>query len=73
MTQPEEWIDLAVSKVYWEADQEVLLKSELSRVVKTGRSVGLARTVECGQDDNPGGHIANDRLLSEEILIITMP
>ena len=72
ITQPEEWIDLAVSKVYWEADQEILLRSELSGVIKTARSVGPARTVECGQDENLGGFIAKDRLLSGKILVKTM-
>ena len=73
MTQNEEWIGLGVSTVYEAAGRKGLLISELSRVVKTGRSVGRARTVECGQDDNLGVHIAIDRLLPGEILIVTMP
>ena len=35
--------------------------------------VGRTRTVECGQDDNLGVHIAIDRLLPGEILVVTMP
>ncbi len=41
-------------------------------VIKTARSVGPARTVECGQDENLGGFIAKDRLLSGKILVKTM-
>ena len=35
--------------------------------------VGRGRTVECGEDDNLGVHIAIDRLLPGEILVVTMP
>ena len=73
MTQPEEWIGLSVSTIYETAGRAGLLRPGLSRVTKTGRVVGRARTVECGQDDNLGVHIAIDRLLPGEILVVTMP
>ena len=73
MTQPEEWIGLSVSTIYEAAGREGLLGPRLSRVTKTARVVGRARTVECGQDDNLGVHIAIDRLLPGEILVVTMP
>ena len=73
MTQPEEWIGLSVSTIYEAAGREGLLRPGLSRVTKTARVVGRARTVECGQDDNLGVHIAIDRLLPGEILVVTMP
>ena len=73
MTQPEEWIGLSVSTIYEAAGRDGLLGSGLSRVTKTARVVGRARTVECGQDDNLGVHIAIDRLLPGEILVVTMP
>ena len=53
--------------------REGLIGIGLSRVTKTARVVGRARTVECGQDDNLGVHIAIDRLLPGEILVVTMP
>jgi len=73
MTQPEEWIGLSVSTIYEVASREGLLGPGLSRVTKTARVVGRARTIECGQDDNLGVHIAIDRLLPGEILVVTMP
>ena len=73
MTQPEEWIGLSVSTIYEAAGREGLLGPRLSLVTKTARVVGRARTVECGQDDNLGVHIAIDRLLPGEILVVTMP
>ena len=73
MTQPEEWIGLSVSTIYEAAGREGILRPGLSRVTKTARVVGRARTVECGQDDNLGVHIAIDRLLPGEILVVTMP
>ena len=73
MTQPEEWIGLCVSTIYEAAGREGLLGPRLSLVTKTARVVGRARTVECGQDDNLGVHIAIDRLLPGEILVVTMP
>ena len=73
MTQPEEWIGLSVSTIYEVAGREGLLRPGLSRVTKTARVVGRARTIECGQDDNLGVHIAIDRLLPGEILVVTMP
>ena len=45
MTQPKEWIGLGVSAVHEAAGREGLLGSGLSRVVKTARAVGRARTV----------------------------
>ena len=71
MTQPEEWIGLSVSTIYEAAGREGSLGPGLSRVTKTARVVGRARTVECWQDDNLGVHIAIDRLLPGEI--VTMP
>ena len=73
MTQPEEWIGLSVSTIYEAVGREVLLRPGFSRVTKRTRVVGRARTVECGQDDNLGVHIAIDRLLPGEILVVTMP
>ena len=73
MTQPEEWIGLSVSTIYEAAGRGGILRPGLSRVTKTPRVVGRARTVECGQDDNLGVHIAIDRLLPGEILVVTMP
>ena len=35
--------------------------------------VGRAHTIEYGEDDNLGVHIAIDRLLPGEILVVTMP
>ena len=73
MTLPEEWIGLSVSTIYEAAGREGLLRPGLSRVTKTAQVVGRARTVECGEDDNIGVHIAIDRLLTGEILVVTMP
>ena len=73
MTQPEEWIGLSVSTINEAAGREGLLRPGFSRVTKTARVVVRDRTVECGQDDNLGVHIAIDRLLPGEILVVTMP
>ena len=73
MTQPEEWIGLSVSRIFEAAGRDGLLRPGLSRVTKTARVVGPAHTVECGQDDNLGVHIAIDRLLPGEILVVTKP
>ena len=73
MTKPEESIGLSVSTIYEVAGREKLFGPGLSRVTKTPRVVGRARIVECGQDDNLGVHIAIDRLLPGEILVVTMP
>ena len=73
MTQPEEWIGLSVSTIYEAAGRGGILRPGLSRVTKTPRVVGRARTVECGQDNNLGVHIAIDRLLLGEILVFTIP
>ena len=45
MTQTEEWIGLSVSTIYEAAGRKGLLGPGLSRVTKTARVVGRARTV----------------------------
>ncbi len=71
--RPEDWAALGVATVYEAAGQVGLVDLDLVQVVPGSAAAGPARTVRCGQDDNLAVHLAIERLVPGDVLVLTMP
>jgi len=64
---------LGVATVYEASGKAGLIDIPLHRLAPRSAVAGPARTVRCGQDDNLMVHAAIERIVSGDVVVITMP
>ena len=69
----EELAQLGTATVHEAAGRAPIVDAPLVQVVPGSRAAGPARTVRCGQDDNPMVHAAVAEARPGEVLVLTMP